>query len=115
MRLHPQVGMSILHGSHRPILKAASIIAHQHHEKYDGSGYPQGLAGEEIHIYARIVAVADVFDALMHSRCYKPAWPIDEVVAHLKNVSGSHLDPKFVELLVQNVDKAVEINERFPD
>lgn len=115
MRLHPQVGMSILHGSHRPILKAASIIAHQHHEKYDGSGYPQGLAGEEIHIYARIVAVADVFDALMHSRCYKPAWPIDEVVAHLKNVSGSHLDPKFVELLVQNVDRAVEINERFPD
>ena len=107
--------MSILDGSHRPILRAASIIAHQHHEKYDGSGYPRGLQGEEIHVYARIVAVADVFDALMHSRVYKPAWPVDQVIAHLKSVSGSHLDPQFVDLLIANVDRAVSINERFPD
>ncbi|MEG1326853.1 MAG: DUF3369 domain-containing protein, partial [Janthinobacterium sp.] len=71
MKQHPTVGMSILDGSQRPLLKAAAVIAHQHHEKYDGSGYPQGLVGENIHKYARIAAVADVFDALMHKRCYK--------------------------------------------
>ena len=102
-------------GSHRPILKAASIIAHQHHEKFDGSGYPQGLAGEEIHIYARIVAVADVFDALMHARVYKLAWSVEDTIAHLKSVSGSHLDPQFVALLIQNVDDAIKINQRYPD
>jgi response regulator RpfG family c-di-GMP phosphodiesterase len=114
MKMHPEVGMSILDGSHRPILRAASIIAHQHHEKFDGSGYPQGLVGKEIHVYARIVAVADVFDALMHARVYKLAWPVEQVIAHLKSVSGSHLDPQFVELLIQNVDKAVDINQRYP-
>ncbi|MES2296156.1 MAG: HD domain-containing phosphohydrolase [Pseudomonadota bacterium] len=115
MKLHPSVGMSILDGSQRPILKAAAVIAHQHHEKYDGSGYPQGLAGENIHRYARIVAVADVFDALMHKRCYKDAWPVEEVLAHMREVSGSHLDPVYVELLIQNIDAALEINSRFPD
>ena len=62
-----------------------------------------------------IVAVADVFDALMHKRCYKDAWPIDKVVEHLREVAGQHLDPVYVDLLVQNIDKAVAINERFPD
>ncbi|MES2348669.1 MAG: hypothetical protein V4641_13995, partial [Pseudomonadota bacterium] len=65
--------------------------------------------------YARIVAVADVFDALMHKRCYKEAWPIDKVVEHLQEVAGHHLDPVYVDLLVQNIDRAVAINERFPD
>ena len=115
MKQHPAVGMSILDGSQRPILKAAAVIAHQHHEKFDGSGYPQGLAGDNIHLYARIVAVADVFDALMHKRCYKDAWPVSQVVQHLRDVSGSHLDPQFVELLIANIDKALAINERFPD
>ncbi|HWW68553.1 MAG TPA: HD domain-containing phosphohydrolase, partial [Duganella sp.] len=115
MKQHPAVGLSILDGSQRPILKAAAVIAHQHHEKFDGSGYPQGLKGHDIHLYARIVAVADVFDALMHKRCYKDAWPIDKVVAHLREVAGQHLDPVYVDLLVQNIDQAVAINERFPD
>ncbi|MEC5159224.1 MULTISPECIES: DUF3369 domain-containing protein [unclassified Janthinobacterium] len=115
MKQHPAVGLSILDGSQRPILKAAAVIAHQHHEKFDGSGYPQGLAGYAIHLYARIVAVADVFDALMHKRCYKDAWPVGEVVDHLREVSGHHLDPVYVELLIQNIDKALAINERFPD
>ena len=115
MKQHPAVGLSILDGSSRPILKAAAVIAHQHHEKYDGSGYPQGLKGANIHRYARIVAVADVFDALSHKRCYKEAWPIDEVVAHLRAVSGQQLDPLYVELLIKNIDKAVDINERWPD
>jgi response regulator RpfG family c-di-GMP phosphodiesterase len=115
MKQHPEVGLSILDGSQRPILKAAAVIAHQHHEKYDGSGYPQGLKGSDIHRYARIVAVADVFDALSHKRCYKEAWPIDEVVMHLREVSGKHLDPLYVELLIKNMARAIEINQRWPD
>jgi response regulator RpfG family c-di-GMP phosphodiesterase len=115
MKQHPTVGLSILDGSQRPILKAAAVIAHQHHEKFDGSGYPQGLKGMDIHEYARIVAVADVFDALSHKRCYKEAWPVREVVDHLREVSGKHLDPKYVELLIKNIDKAQEINSRWPD
>ncbi|MFA9217629.1 MAG: HD domain-containing phosphohydrolase [Sphingomonadaceae bacterium] len=115
MKQHPAVGLSILDGSQRPILKAAAVIAHQHHEKYDGSGYPQGLRGDAIHLYARIVAVADVFDALMHKRCYKDAWPVAEAVAYLREVSGTHLDPVYVELLCQNIEQALLINERFPD
>jgi response regulator RpfG family c-di-GMP phosphodiesterase len=115
MKQHPTVGLSILDGSSRPILKAAAVIAHQHHEKFDGSGYPQGLKGYDIHKYARIVAVADVFDALSHKRCYKEAWPAEEVTAHLREVSGHHLDPVYVELLIENMDKAIEINQRWPD
>ncbi|PWF46689.1 response regulator [Massilia glaciei] len=115
MKQHPAVGLSILDGSSRPILKAAAVIAHQHHEKFDGTGYPQGLAGTDIHPYARIVAVADVFDALVHQRVYKQAWPIDEVVAHLRQVSGTHLDPYYVDLLINNIDDALAINLSFPD
>jgi response regulator RpfG family c-di-GMP phosphodiesterase len=115
MKQHPTVGMSILEGSSRPILKAAAVIAHQHHERFDGSGYPQGLKGYDIHRYARIVAVADVFDALSHKRCYKDAWPVEQVTAHLREVSGHHLDPQYVELLIANMDKAVDINRRWPD
>ncbi|HEU5434828.1 MAG TPA: HD domain-containing phosphohydrolase [Telluria sp.] len=115
MKQHPTVGLSILDGSTRPILKAAAVIAHQHHEKYDGTGYPQGLKGEGIHRYARIVAVADVFDALSHSRCYKDAWPIAQVTEHLREVAGHHLDPHYVELLIANMDKAVDINNSWPD
>ena len=115
MKQHPAVGLSILEGSSRPILKAAAVIAHQHHEKFDGSGYPQGLKGYDIHRYARIVAVADVFDALSHKRCYKDAWPIEQITAHLRDVSGHHLDPQYVELLIANMDKVLDINRRWPD
>jgi HD-GYP domain-containing protein (c-di-GMP phosphodiesterase class II) len=61
------------------------------------------------------VAVSDVFDALMHKRCYKDAWPVEKVVEHMREVAGSHLDPKFVELLIANMEQALAINERFPD
>jgi response regulator RpfG family c-di-GMP phosphodiesterase len=115
MKQHPEVGLSILNGSQRPILKAAAVIAHQHHEKYDGSGYPQGLKGETIHPYARIVAVADVFDALSHKRCYKDAWPIAKVTEYLKESAGTHLNPKYVELLIKHIDKADAINQNWPD
>jgi response regulator RpfG family c-di-GMP phosphodiesterase len=115
MKQHPTVGLQILDGSQRPILKAAAVIAHQHHEKYDGSGYPQGLKGEDIHPYARIVAVADVFDALTHARCYKEAWPIGQVRDYLREVAGKHLDPQYVDLLIKNIDRADEINRTWPD
>jgi response regulator RpfG family c-di-GMP phosphodiesterase len=115
MKQHPTVGLQILDGSQRPILKAAAVIAHQHHEKWDGSGYPQGLKGDQIHPYARIVAVADVFDALTHERCYKEAWPIERVRDYLREVAGHHLDPHYVDILVKNLDKADDINRRWPD
>jgi response regulator RpfG family c-di-GMP phosphodiesterase len=115
MKQHPTVGLQILDGSQRPILKAAAVIAHQHHEKWDGSGYPQGLKAEQIHPYARIVAVADVFDALTHERCYKEAWPVEQVRDYLREVAGHHLDPHYVDLLIKNIDKAAEINRQWPD
>ncbi|MFD2164773.1 DUF3369 domain-containing protein [Thalassotalea euphylliae] len=115
MKAHPSVGYDILHGSNRPILSSAAIISQQHHEKYDGSGYPDGKKGEDIHIFARIVAVADVFDALTHKRCYKEAWPIDKVTEFLEEAAGTHLDPIVVKALLNNADKAVKINQMYRD
>lgn len=113
MKRHPSIGFDILKGSERPILKAAAIISEQHHEKFDGTGYPNKLKGEDIHIYARIVAVADVFDALTHKRCYKDAWAMDDVINFFKTASGNHLDPKVVSMLLENVDLAVAINNKY--
>ena len=115
MKDHPQIGYNILHGSKRPILQNAAIISQQHHEKFDGKGYPQGLAGEDIHIFARIVAVADVFDALTHKRCYKEAWPIEQVLQTMEESSGSHFDPLVLNALLDNIDQALAINKKYPD
>lgn len=115
MKQHPNIGHDILEGSERPILKAAAIISQQHHEKYDGTGYPNGLKGDDIHIFARIVAVADVFDALTHKRCYKDAWPIEDVIELFKRESGKHLDAKVVSLMLDNIDKALEVNAIYQD
>ncbi|NRD74072.1 DUF3369 domain-containing protein [Shewanella sp. VB17] len=115
MRQHPQVGHQILAKSERPILKAASIIALQHHEKYDGSGYPSGIKGEDIHIFARIVAIADVFDALSHARCYKPAWPLDEVLKVMEEGSGTHFDPRLLKLFIENIEVFNTLKEELHD
>ncbi len=115
MRSHAHLGAEILSGSERPLLYAAAIIAEQHHERFDGSGYPQGLKGEDIHLYARIVAIADVFDALIHKRCYKEAWPLEEVLKVIESEKGKHFDPTLVDLFIANIDTMLEINERFPD
>lgn len=115
MKTHAEIGESIFSQSSRPALQAAAIVAGQHHEKYDGNGYPKGLMGKNIHIYGRIVAIADVFDALSHKRCYKEPWPIDEVITYLQKEKGHHLDPELVDLFIDHIDEVVEILQRYPD
>jgi len=112
MKQHAQLGYEILAGSERPILNAAAIIAQQHHEKFDGSGYPLGLKGEEIHIYARIVAVADVFDALIHKRCYKEPWPLGDILALLAAETNRHFDPDVVAAFMHKLPEIMALNDK---
>ncbi|MEY2860781.1 MAG: hypothetical protein RL392_1239 [Pseudomonadota bacterium] len=97
MKTHPRIGYDILSTSNSPIFALAAEIALNHHECWDGSGYPSGLAGEAIPVSARVVAVADVFDALSMKRPYKEAWPLDQVLAKLREWSGTHFDPAMIE------------------
>ena len=115
IRSHSGIGHEILKNSKRKILKAATIVAQQHHEHWDGNGYPQGLRGEKIHIYGRITGLADVFDALSHSRVYKKAWPKDQVVERIKQERGKHFDPHLVDLFLENTDRFFAINQEFPE
>lgn len=112
---HARIGYEILSKSGRSIMKAAAITALEHHERWDGSGYPRGLKGEQIHIFGRIAAVADVFDALSHKRCYKEAWPIEKIIETFKMESGSHFEPALVNLFLNHIDEFVGINRRFPE
>ena len=104
MKTHAKIGHDILAHSKKEVLKVASIIAYEHHEKWDGSGYPNGKIGDDIHIYGRITAVADVFDALLHKRCYKEPWSIDKVIELFKDQRGKHFEPKLVDILLDNID-----------
>ena len=97
MKTHVSIGRSILSGSRSPLLKMAEEIAWTHHERWDGKGYLTGLTGDEIPLSGRIVAVADVFDALTHTRPYKEAWPVDDAVAQIVSESGAHFDPLVVD------------------
>lgn len=97
MKTHVSIGGSILSRSQSPLLRLGEQIALSHHERWDGTGYPAGLGGEEIPVTGRIVAVADVFDALTHDRPYKEAWPVDEAVAEIGRQSGRQFDPGVVE------------------
>jgi putative two-component system response regulator len=97
MKKHVRMGAGILAGSRYPTLQMARQIALTHHERWDGEGYLQGLRGEAIPLTGRIVALADVFDALTHERPYKRAWPLDEAVAEIERVAGEHFDPRVVE------------------
>ena len=115
MKNHPRIGYDILKGSPSKYLSMGAIIALGHHEKYDGSGYPNGLHGEDIPIVARIVAVADVFDALVSERPYKHAWSIEEGIAYLEAQKGRHFDPRCVEAFVGAVDRVTEIQKEFGD
>ncbi len=109
MKTHTTLANRFLKHSKRKFIKGASIIASQHHEKWDGSGYPEGLAGEDIHIFGRIVALADVFDALTHERHYKKAWTIEESVNYIKKEKGIHFDPLLVEILIDKIDEVTQI------
>ena len=115
MKTHAQIGFEMLNKSDRPIIKAAAIVAQQHHEKYDGSGYPNGLSGEDIHIYGRITAVADVFDALGSKRVYKEAWKLDDILELLKKEKGKHFEPKLVNIFFDNLDNFLEIRDKYQD
>lgn len=115
MTAHAALGYEMLRGSSRPIIQAAAIIAHQHHEKYDGSGYPKRLAGEQIHIYGRITALADVFDALGSERIYKRAWPLERILAFIREQKGRHFDPTLVELFFEQLDEFLLIQNCYRD
>jgi len=116
MKTHTTLGAKILEGAEKyPVLNAGKIIALQHHEKYDGSGYPNGLKGEEIHLYGRITAIADVFDALSSKRCYKPAMELEKVLNIMQKDAGTHFDPHLIEIFIKNLDQFLEIKERFKD
>ena len=115
MQNHPGIGYAMLVHSQRDILKAAATIAYQHHEKWDGTGYPQGLAGEEIHIYGRIVALADVFDSLTFDRVYRKALTDDAVFDLIRREKGKHFDPLLVDLFFQEIETFMLIKESYRD
>lgn len=115
MKNHVLIGHNILNNSSSELLQMGAIIALTHHEKYDGTGYPYGLQGEEISIYGRISAVADVFDALISSRPYKKAWTMERAISFLKENSCTHFDPVCVNAFFKNWDKVLEIRSNFDD
>jgi len=115
MKTHANLGYEMLKKSNCPIIEAAAIVANEHHEKWDGSGYPNGTSGEEIHIYGRITAIADVFDALGSTRSYKKAWALDRILELFRDEKGKHFDPKLVGLFFDNLDDFLEIRNKFEE
>lgn len=115
MKSHAQLGFEMLNTSDREILKVAAIVAHEHQEKYNGTGYPQGLKAEEIHIYGRITALADVFDALGADRVYKKAWDDEKIFKMFKEERGEHFDPVLIDIFFDHLDEFLEIRNTFKD
>lgn len=115
MKRHADYGYEILKGSELPSIDLAAKIALNHHERWDGQGYPKGLKGEHINIAGRITAIADVFDALASDRCYKKSWPLDEVLSYFQTQSGKQFDPELVKLLIKHWDEFVAIRNKYLD
>ena len=115
MKTHAQIGHDLLSKSDAPVFVMAAEIALRHHEKFDGSGYPDGLAGESIPESARIVALADVFDALSMKRPYKEAWPLDRVMENIEKGSGAHFDPRLVDTFASILPQILEIKKAWDD
>lgn len=113
MKLHSRIGSDILKNSTNPYLMAGAIVAESHHEKYNGKGYPLGLAGDDIHLYARIVAIADVLDALTSIRPYKRAWSFEEAIELIIKEKGEHFDPQLADLFIANIDRVRDIYQQF--
>lgn len=115
METHAELGYNMLKHSNRKILKTASIVAYEHHERWDGLGYPRKIGGTDIHIYGRITAVADVFDALGSDRCYKKAWTLERILEFFKAESGKQFDPRLTELLFVELPLFLDIREGLKD
>ena len=115
MKTHAELGFELLKGSESMVLQTAAAIAISHHEKYDGSGYPFGLSGETIPLFGRIVAIADVFDALTSERPYKKAWPVEQAASHVRAGAGRHFDPDGVEALLSCWDDILDIHAQYRD
>ena len=115
MRRHPEIGAEIIGEHPSGVLRLARSVALAHHEKWDGSGYPAGLAGEHIPLEARIVAVADVFDALTSVRPYKKAWAPEDAMAHIAAQAGQHFDPELVRLFAPLLPELLDIRQRWQD
>jgi HD-GYP domain-containing protein (c-di-GMP phosphodiesterase class II) len=115
MKSHTDIGYGLLKNSTRRILKTAAIVSHQHHEKWNGRGYPLGLKGEDIHIYGRITAIADVFDALGSERVYKKAWELDRILNLFKEERGEHFDPQVVDAFMEQLPEILKVREQYSD
>ncbi len=115
MKRHTLIGFEILKESPSQYLQLGAVIALGHHERYDGKGYPRGVRGEEIPLAARIVAVADVFDALISQRPYKHAWSVDQSLDYLARSRGSHFDPECVDAFLKQADRALAIHHELKD
>ncbi len=112
---HTVYGYEMFARSKRRLLQSSAIIAHEHHEKYDGTGYPRGLIGEDIHIFGRIVALADVFDALASKRIYKESWSYEDIFGYIGEQRGKHFDPMLVDLFLEHKETFINIHEQLRD
>lgn len=115
MKRHPEIGAEIIGDHHSSLLRLAKSIALTHHEKFDGSGYPKGLVGENIPLEGRIIAIADVFDALTTVRPYKKAWEVEDALSYLQKEAGTHFDPKLVKEFLNVIPKILEIKAEWPE
>ncbi|MDR3299831.1 MAG: DUF3369 domain-containing protein [Candidatus Accumulibacter sp.] len=115
MKKHAEIGWKLLSGSSSRLLDVSAVVAHEHHERYDGGGYPRGLKGEEISLYGRITAIADVFDALGSPRCYKPSWDTERVFAYMQAQRGKQFDPELIDLFLERKEDVLSISESFKD
>ncbi len=115
MKEHTNIGYEMLKNSQRTLMKAAAIVAYEHHERFDGEGYPRGIQGYDIHIYGRITAIADVFDALGSKRVYKDAWEDETIFDYIKERSQTQFDPKLVEIFFEHLDKFLAVRDAFKD
>ena len=115
MKKHTTLGYEMLKHSERELIKAAAVVAYQHHEKWDGSGYPEGIKGDSIHIFGRITAMADVFDALVCRRVYKDAWPISKVLDFFREEQGKHFDPDLIDVFFKVKDELYNVSVSLTD
>lgn len=115
MKSHAQIGADILAGDDSDLLVMARDIAISHHEKWDGSGYPKGLSGEDIPFVGRVTALSDVFDALTSERPYKKAWPVEEAIQYMQDNRGLHFEPRLVDIFMEVLPQILEIRETYAE